>query len=117
MASIFDTENIYPDDDFWLEMGFLNLKKRGMWIDSHNEQLHWVVSNTETCWTCQGTVRIYVEYHKYSKALIIIQHTSSFYYDEVDFKPIKLHNPTQQEIKMVLSKDYLSSRLTYKHNK
>lgn len=112
MASIFDTENIYPDDDFWLEMRFLNLKKRGMWIDSHNEYLHWDTSDTNTCW---GTVRIYVEYHKYSKMLIIIQHTSSFYYDKVHFKTVKLHNPTQQEIKMVLSKEYLSSRLTYKH--
>jgi len=112
MASIFDTENIYPDDDFWLEMGFLNLKKRGMWIDSHSEHLHWDISDTGTCW---GNIRIYVEYHKYSKMLIIIQHTASFYYDKVDFKTVKLHNPTQQEIKMVLSKEYLSSRLTYKH--
>ena len=112
MASIFDTENIYPDDDFWLEEGFFNLKKRGVWINSYTKHLHWDLSDTGTRW---GNVRIYVEYHKYSKMLTIIQHTSSFYYDEVDFEPIELHNPTQQEIEMVLSTGYLSSRLTYKH--
>ena len=27
MASIFDTEEIYPNDDFWLEEGFNDIKK------------------------------------------------------------------------------------------
>lgn len=110
--SIFDTEEIYPNDDFWLEEGFIDLKERELWITSDTKHLHWDLSGTGTRW---GSVRIYAEYRKYSKVLIIIQHTSSFYYDEVDFEPIKLHKPTQQEIKMVLSEEYLSNRLTYKH--
>lgn len=110
--SVLDIEDKYPDEDFWSEMGFIDLKKRGLWITSDTKHLHWDLSDTDTRF---GTIRIYGEYNKYSKVLIIIQHTSSFYYDEVDFESIKLHKPTQQEIKMVLSEEYLSSRLTYKH--
>lgn len=47
--------------------------------------------------------------------LTIFQEESSFYYDEVDFEPIELHNPTQHEIELALTDDFLSSRLTYKH--
>lgn len=113
--SIFDTENIYhiyPDNVFWLEKEFVDLKRSGVWINIYNEYLSWKISDTGTRW---GYIRIYAEYNKYSKILKIIQNCTSNYYDEVDFEPIILHNPTQQEIKMVLSKEYLSSRLTYKH--
>ena len=110
--SIFDTENIYPDDNFWLENEFFDLKKTGIWMWSGNRHLHWNISDTGTCW---GNVRIYVEYKKYSKTLRIFQGESSFYRDDVDFEPIILHKPTQQEIEMALSKEFLSSRLTYKH--
>jgi len=112
MASIFDTEDIYPNDDFWLELGFLNLKSREIWITSRVKYLHWDISDTSTRW---GNVMIYVEYNEHSKVLIISQHSSSFYYDEVDFEPIILHKPTQQEIEIALSKESLSSRLTHKH--
>ena len=114
--SIFDTENIeniYPNDDFWNELSFLNLKRRELWIASYAKHLHWDLSGAGTRW---GNIRIYIEYRKYSKVLYITQHSSSFYYDEVDFEPIILHNPTQQEIKMAQSQEYLSSRLTYKFN-
>lgn len=110
--SLLDTENIYPNDDFWDELGFLNLKSPGIWINSCTKHLHWKISDTGSRW---GNVKIYVEYHKYSKMLTIFQGESSFSYDEVDFEPIKLHKPTQQEIEMALSEEYLSSRLTYKH--
>ena len=113
MASIFDTEEIYPNDDFWLEEGFNDIKKFGLWIGVYSKHLHWDVPSTGTRW---GNVKIYVEYNKYSKVLKIEQHQASIYYDVVDFEPtIELHKPTQQEIKMVLSEEYLSSRLTYKH--
>ena len=110
--SIFDTENIYPDDNFWDELGFVNLKSRRLRITSDTKHLHWDFSDTGTRW---GNITIYIEYREYNKVLYITQHTSSFYYDEVDFEPIKLHNPTLQEIKMALSVEYLSSRLTYKY--
>lgn len=112
--SILDTENIniYPNDDFWDELGFVNLKSRGLRINSYNKYLHWDLSGTGTRW---GNITIYVEYREYGKVLYITQHTHSYYYDEVDFESIILHNPTQQEIKMVLGKEYLSSRLTYKY--
>ena len=110
--SIFDTENIYPNDDFWDELGFIKLKSREIWITSHNKYLRWDLSGTGTRW---GYVRIYIEYREYSEVLNIIQHSSSFYYDEVDFEPIILHKPTQQEIRMALSEEYLNSRLTYKY--
>lgn len=38
--SIFDTEEIYPNDDFWLEKGFFNPKNRGAWMNSYNKHLH-----------------------------------------------------------------------------
>lgn len=110
--SIFDTEEIYPNDDFWLEEGFFNLKKGGVWMNTYTKHLHWKISDTGSRW---GNVKIYVEYHKYSKMLTIFQGVSSFYYDEVDFEPIEYHNPTQQEIEIALSEEFLSSRLTYKH--
>ena len=110
--SIFDTENTYPNDDFWLEKGFVDLKKRGVWINAYKKHLHWEISDTGTRW---GGIYIYVEYNKYSKVLEIIQHSQSFYYNEVNFEPIKLHKPTQREIEMALSEEYLSSRLTYKY--
>ena len=111
--SIFDTENIYPDDNFWIEEGFIDLRRsRGVWINTYKKHLHWEISDTGTRW---GSVHIYVEYNKYSKVLEIIQHSHSLYYDEVDFEPIKLYKPTLQEIKMALSVEYLSSRLTYKY--
>lgn len=112
MASIFDTENIYPDDDFWLEEGFFNLKKRRVWMNSYTKHLHWKISDTGSRW---GNIKIYVEYHKHSKMLTIFQGESSLYHDEVDFEPIELHNPTQHEIELALTDDFLSSRLTYKH--
>ena len=37
--SIFDTENIYPNDDFWLEMGFFDVKRRGVWLNGYNKYL------------------------------------------------------------------------------
>ena len=111
--SLLDIENIYPNDDFWDELGFVNLKSRGIRITSYTKHLHWDLSDTGTRW---GNITIYVEYREYNKVLYITQHTHSFYYDEVDFESIILHNPTQQEIKMALSQEYLSSRLTYKFN-
>lgn len=110
--SIFDTENIYPNDDFWSELGFIKLEHREIWITSCAKYLRWDLSGTGTRW---GNIRIYVEYREYSKALNIIQHSSSFYYDEVDFEPIILHKPTQREIELALTDDFLSSRLTYKN--
>lgn len=48
--SIFDTENTYPNDDFWLEKGFVDLKKRGVWINAYKKHLHWEISDTGTRW-------------------------------------------------------------------
>ena len=108
---IFDTEDIYPNDDFWLEEGFFNLKRRGTWINIYTKHLHWDV---DTC-TRWGYIKICVEYNKYSKILKIVQRCASNYYEEVDFEPIILHKPTHQEIQMALTDNFLSSRLTYKH--
>jgi hypothetical protein len=113
---IFDTENIYPNDDFWLENGFVNLRKPGIWIWCGPKLLHWNLSGAGTRW---GNVNIRVIYNKYKKELEIAKsHTGLFgdYDNEVEFETIELHNPTQQEIKMALSQEYLSSRLTYKFN-
>lgn len=110
--SVLDIEDKYPNEDFWLEEGFVDLKKRGVWINTYKKHLHWNISGTETRWR---NVYIYVEYNKYSKVLVIIQHSCSFYCDEVDFEPIELHKPTQHEIELALTDDFLSSRLTYKH--
>ena len=48
--SIFDTENIYPDDNFWDELGFVNLKSRRLRITSDTKHLHWDIS--DTCTRC-----------------------------------------------------------------
>ena len=115
MASIFDTENIYPNDDFWLEEGFFNLRKRGLWIWSGARHLHWNISDTGTRW---ANVNIQVIYDKYKKDLKITKGNTGLFGDcdnEVEFEPITLHKPTQQEIEMALSSKFLSSRLTYKH--
>lgn len=101
--SILDTENIYPNDDFWLEDGFVDIKSQGLWINTYKKHLSWSISDTETCW---GNMWIYVEYNKYSKVLKIIQHSGSFYYGEVDFEPIILHKPSQHEIEMALTDDF-----------
>lgn len=114
--SIFDTENIYPNDNFWLEQGFTNLRNPGLLVWYGPRHLHWNISGAGTRF---GFVNIRVIYNKYNKDLkITIGNTSLFgdCDDEVDFEPIELHNPTQQEIEMALSQEYLSSRLTYKLN-
>lgn len=110
--SILDIEDKYPDIDFWLKQGYIRLKHQRMWANLHTKHLHWNISSTETRW---GTVRIYAEYNECSKILRIIQHRSSFYYGEVDFEPIIIIKPTQADVEMALSKEFLSSRLTYKH--
>lgn len=110
--SVFDIDNKYPDDDFWIKEGFFDVRKPGIWIWSGPKYLHWNISDTGTSW---GNVRICAEYEKFKKTLKIFQGSSSFYYDELDFDPVELHNPTQQEIEMALTVDFLSSRLTYKY--
>lgn len=110
--SVLDTEDKYPDEDFWLEMGFIDAKRRGVWLNGYNKYLHWNTTGTGTSW---GNVRIYVEYEKFRKTLKIFQGSSSYYYDELDFEPIELDNPTRLEIEMALSSEFLSSRLTYKY--
>lgn len=110
--SALDIEDKYPDEDFWLGMGFIDASRRGVWLHGFNKYLHWNTFGTGTSW---GNVRIYAEYEKFKKTLKIFQGASSFYYDELDFDPVELHNPTQQEIEMALTDDFLSSRLTYKY--
>lgn len=113
--SIFDTENIYPNDDFWFENGFIDLRKMGIWIWCGPKHLHWDISDMGTRF---GNVNIMVKYNKYKKDLEITLGDTGLFGDcddEVDFEPIELHKPTQLEIEMALSEEYLSSRLTYKH--
>lgn len=112
--SLLDIEDKYLSEDFWLEMGFIDAKRRGVWLNGYNKYLRWNLSNTETRW---GNVRIYVEYEKFRKTLKIFQGTSSYYYDELDFEPIELDNPSRLEIELALTDEFLSSRLTYKYNK
>ena len=115
MASIFDTEEIYPNDDFWLEKGFFDIKKSGLWIWSGIRHLHWDISDTGTRF---GNVNIQVIYHKYKKDLEITKGHTGLFGDcdnEVEFKSLILHKPTQHEIELALTDDFLSSRLTYKH--
>ena len=113
--SIFDTDNKYPDDNFWLEEGFFDIRKAGIWIWSGPKHLHWKISDT---WSRWGNVNIQVVYNKYKKDLKITKgHTGLFgdYDNEVEFEPLVLQNPTQQEIEMALTEKFLSSRLTSKH--
>ena len=77
--------------------------------------MHWDLSSTATRW---GNVNIRVIYNKYKKDLEIAKSHTGLFGDcdnEVEFEPIVLHKPTQQEVEMVLSNEFLSSRLTYKH--
>ena len=113
--SIFDTDGKYPDDNFWLENGFFDLHKPGIWIWSGPRHLHWDLSGTGTRW---GNVNIQVIYNKYKKDLKITKGHTSLFGDcdnEVEFEPLILQNPTQQEIEMALTDKFLSSRLTYKY--
>lgn len=115
MASIFDTENIYPNNDFWLENGFVDLHKPGIWIWCGPRLLHWDLSGTGTRW---GNVNIRVLYNKYKKELEIAKGHTGLFGDcdnEVEFEPLILHKPTQQEIELALTDDFLSSRLTHKN--
>ena len=113
--SIFDTENIYPNNDFWLENGFVDLRKPGIWIWCGPRHLYWNLSGTGTRW---GNVNIRVMYHKYKKELEITKGHTGLFGDcdnEVEFEPLTLRKPTQQEIELALTDDFLSSRLTYKY--
>ena len=115
--SILDIEDKYPDNNFWLENGFFDLHKPGLWIWCGPKHLHWKISDT---WSRFGNVNIRVIYNKYKKDLEITQGNTSLFGDhddEVDFEPVILHKPTQHEIELALTNDFLSSRLTYKHNK
>lgn len=113
--SIFDTDNKYPDDNFWKERGFFDLRKPGIWIWGGPKHLHWDISETGTRW---GNVNIQVIYAKYKKDFVITLGNTGLFGDhdnEVEFDPVELHNPTRQEIEMALTEKFLSSRLTYKH--
>lgn len=115
--SVFDIDNKYPDDDFWIKEGFFDVRKPGIWIWSGPKHLHWNISDTGTCW---GNVNIQVIYTKYKKDFTITLGNTGLFGDhdnELEFETLVLQNPTQQEIEMALSKEFLSSRLTYKHNK
>lgn len=113
--SVFDIDNKYPDDNFWIKEGFFDVRKPGIWIWSGPKYLHWNISDTGTCW---GNVNIQVIYTKSNKDLTIALGNTGLFggTQEVEFETLVLQNPTQQEIEMSLSKDFLSSRLTYKHN-
>lgn len=113
--SLLDIEDKYPDDNFWLEKGFVNLHKPGIWIWCGPRRLHWNLSGTGTRW---GNVNIRVMYYKYKKELEIAKSHTGLFGDcdnEVEFEPLVLHKPTQQEIELALTDDFLSSRLTYKY--
>lgn len=113
--SIFDTDGKYPDDNFWREKEFFDIRKPGIWIWNGPKYLHWNTTNTTTCW---GNVNIRVTYHKYKKDLeITLGNTGLFgdHDDEVEFEPFILHRPTCQEIELALTNEFLSSRLTYKY--
>jgi hypothetical protein len=113
--SIFDTDNKYPDDNFWRKNGFIYIGKPGIWIWCGPRLLHWDISDTGTRW---GNVNIQVIYAKYKKDFVItLGNTSLFgdHNDEVEFETLVLQNPTQQEIEMALTEKFLSGRLTYKH--
>lgn len=115
--SVLDIEDKYPDCNFWLERGFVDLRRPGIWIWCGPRHLHWDISGTETRF---GNVNIRVIYNKYKKEMEIAKgHTGLFgdYDNEVEFEPLVLYKPTQQEIEMALTDNFLSSRLTYKHNK
>lgn len=108
-------EDKYPDDNFWRENRFVDLKKQGIWIYCGPKHLHWGVSDSTVRF---GNVNIRVIYNKYKKELEIVKGYTGLFGDcdnEVEFEPIVLHKPTQQEIEMALTNDFLSSRLTYKH--
>lgn len=113
--SIFDTDNKYPDDNFWREQRFTSLRNAGLWVWYGPRHLHWKISDT---WSRWGNVNIRVIYNKYKKDLEIALGNTGLFGDhdnEVEFEPIILHNPTQQEIELALTDNFLSSRLTHKH--
>lgn len=113
--SILDIEDKYPDDNFWFENGFFDLRNPGIWMSCDPRHLHWNLSGTGTRW---GNVNIRVIYRKYKKELEITKGNTGLLGDcdnEVEFEPLVLHNPTQHEIEMALTDDFLSSRLTYKY--
>ena len=113
--SLLDIEDKYPDDNFWLENGFFDLHKPGIWMWCGPRHLHWNLSGTGTRW---GNVNIRVMYHKYKKEFEITKGHTGLFGDcdnEVEFEPLILYRPTQQEIEMALTDDFLSSRLTYKN--
>lgn len=113
--SLLDIEDKYPDNNFWLEKGFVDLRKPGIWIWCGPRHLHWKVSDT---WSRWGNVNIRVMYHKYKKELEIAKSHTGLFGDcdnDVEFEPLVLHKPTQHEIEMALTDDFLSSRLTHKN--
>lgn len=113
--SLLDIEDKYPDDNFWREQGFTSLRNPGIWVWYGPRHLHWNISGTGTRF---GFVNIRIIYDKYSKDLEITIGNTSLFGDcdnEVEFEPIILRKPTQTEVEMVLSDEFLSSRLTHKH--
>lgn len=112
---LLNIEDKYPDDNFWREQSFTSLRNPGIWVWYGPRHLHWDLSGTGTRW---GNVNIRVIYDKYKKDLKITKGNTALFGDcdnEVEFEPIVLHKPTQREIEMALTNDFLSSRLTYKY--
>lgn len=113
--SLLDLEDKYPDNNFWLERGFIDIHGPGIWIWCGPRHLHWKMSDT---WSRFGFVNIRVIYNKYNKDLEIAKGHTGLFGDcdnEVEFETLVLHKPTQQEIEMTLTDDFLSSRLTHKN--
>lgn len=48
--SALDIEDKYPDEDFWLGMGFIDASRRGVWLHGFNKYLHWNTFGTGTSW-------------------------------------------------------------------
>lgn len=113
--SLLDIEDKYPDDS-WLKKRFIYVGIYRAWLLTTVKYLSWVAPNNSN--TVHRNLTFKIAYKEDGKILTIkcddFIHWPKSY---VKFDEVVLHNPTQQEIEMAMTDEFLSSRITYKSNK
>lgn len=115
--SILDTEEMFPTPNFWKERGFLHVRNRPLWCWVGTMLLHYKMEQGGVHY---GNVRIKATYNEISNLFEVEASDQNVFIlpipgEFVRFEPIKLNNPSQREIEMVMNKSYLSTRIENEH--
>lgn len=113
--SLLDIEDKYPDEA-WLKKRFVYVAMYRSWQQSFGKWLSWEVPNNSK--VVHRNLYFKIVYKEDSKTLTInCDDFARWIKCCVKFDEVVLHNPTQREIEMAMTDEFLSSRIIYKSDK